>query len=170
MKKSVTDIIRNTLIFCACELFVGTFGIETTASKKQYASLWKPFQFCTNSAKLNHRGPSLVLICANMIWYDNVSQHVSHSYTTTIATCLPCWARQPRCASVQDEFRRQSFSRKCLHLPWDKWMRKIGLLDTKLNTVEQKGQMRELTNLPVPVGSPPWIMNSFITRWNFVLL
>ena len=61
------DIIRNTLIFCAFELFVGSFGIETTASKKQYASLWKPFQFCTNSAKLNHRGPSLVLICANMI-------------------------------------------------------------------------------------------------------
>ena len=168
------DIIRNTLIFCAYELFVGSFGIETTASKKQYASLWKPFQFCTNSAKLNHRGPSLVLICANMIPIMLVS--IFPTLTTTIATCLPCWARQPRCASVQDEFRRQSFSRKCLHLPWDKWMRKIGLLDTKLNSehsqtqFEQKGQMRNLTNLPVPVGSPPWIMNSFITRWNFVLL
>ena len=162
------DIIRNTLIFCAYELFVGSFGIETTASKKQYASLWKPFQFCTNSAKLNHRGPSLVLICANMIPIMLVS--IFPTLTTTIATCLPCWARQPRCASVQDEFRRQSFSRKCLHLPWDKWMRKIGLLDTKLNTVEQFEQMQKLTNLPVPVGSPPWIMNSFITRWNFVLL
>ena len=88
-------------------MFVRTFGIETSVSKNNMPPFESPFQYSTNSARLDHSGRSLVLICA--------TQDENRLQTFT---CLPCWAHQPQCASARGGFHQQSFSRKCLHLPW----------------------------------------------------